>query len=156
MRGLLAVLALIAACAAIGCGGDDEEAESPAGGAQRSVEEAAVREALDAYGEAVVANDPEASCSAMTESAQEEAAHTVPGASTCESAYRTALNTIGAENREKLAGQLSDASFEVKVSGETAELTAPGKPGTKPLKMRKVGGDWKIDQNTLFFNRTEE
>ena len=149
-------LAVLAACAALGCGGDEDEAAAPGGSAEASSEEAAVYEGLTDYGDAVKANDPEAACGQLTESAQNESAETIPGASSCEDAHRTALGALGEANREKLAEQLAGADYEATVSGDTATLEFPRRPGAKPLRMRRVGGDWKVDQNTLFFNRTEE
>ncbi|HEX8745475.1 MAG TPA: hypothetical protein VF712_20290 [Thermoleophilaceae bacterium] len=148
----------MAACVACGCGGDDEEdAKAPGGGARGSAAEAAVFKGLTDYGEAVKANDPEAACGQLTESAQEEAAAVFPGTDSCESAHRQALGALGAEKREQLAEQLGGVkNYEVKISGATAAIEFPGRAGAKPVKMRRVGGDWKVDQNTLFFNREED
>jgi hypothetical protein len=150
------VALLAAACFVAGCGGDDDDGGGGggdgAGGA--SGDEAAVLEGLKTYGEAVRKNDVEAACDAMTESAQEEASSTIPGSADCEAAHRTALGAVGSDGREKLADQLVGGNFEAEVSGETAEVTAPGQTGgTRALKMRRVDGEWKIDQNTVFFNR---
>lgn len=149
-------LAVLAASAALGCGDDQDDARAPGGGAEVSSEEAAVYEALTGYGDAVKANDPKAACGQLTESARKEAAETIPGASSCEAAHRTALGALGEANREKLADQLAGADYEAKITGETATLEFPRRPGAKPLRMRRVGGDWKVDQNTLFFNRNED
>jgi hypothetical protein len=155
MRRFVAGWAVLAACAALGCG-DDDEAAAPGGSAEASSERAGVYEGLTAYGDAVKANDPEAACGQLTESARREAAETIPGASSCEDAHRTAFGALGEANRAKLAEQLAGAEYEAKISGDTATLEFPRRPEAKPLRMRRVGGEWKVDQNTLFFNRTEE
>jgi len=157
MRRLAGVLA-VAACVACGCGGGDgEDAKAPGAGATDAAAGATVFKGLTDYGEAVRANDPAAACGQLTESAREEAAATFPGARTCESSHRQAFAALGAENREKLAEQLGGVrDYEAKITGETATLEFPGRAGAKPVRMRRVGGDWKVDQNTLFFNRDEE
>ena len=146
----IAVLLAVAAVAA-GCGGSDNKPVN-APPATESGDEGAVRQALTAYAQAVAANDPAAACEHMTQSAQDAAEAAVADASSCEDAHRTVLTALGS-NREGLADQLSGVDFDVKIEGETAELSSDKSP--KPLKMRREGGDWKLDQNTLRFNRNE-
>ena len=156
MRRLGVGLAAIACCAALGCGGDDDDnggggnGNGGSGGSPAS-EETEVRAGLTAYADAIADNDPAAACSHMTESAAEEAKDEVPGSDSCEDSHKTILGVIG-DKRGDLAKQLADVDFEVDISGDTAELTAPNKPGASALKMRKEGGEWKVDQNTLTFN----
>ena len=155
MRRFGAGLAVLACFAALGCGGDDDDngggnGSGGSGGASSS-EETEVRAGLTAYAEAIADNDPEAACTHMTESAAEDAKDEVPGSDSCEDSHKTILGVIGAR-RGDLAKQLADVDFEVEISGDSAELTAPDKPGAEALKMRKEGGEWKVDQNTLTFN----
>ncbi len=137
---------------AIGCGGDD-------GGSKRSDGDtgsgakAQMRATLRAWGDAVVDNDPEEACSHLTKSAQQKAAGTFPGTRTCAEAHRQALAAIGEDGRRKLREQLADVDFTAKVSGDTAVLRATGRPGAPPLRMRREGGEWKIDQSTVFYNK---
>ena len=155
MRRLVAVVAVAACFAAFGCGDDDDGGNGGNGGGSdggsASSEEAEVRAGLTAYAKAIEDNDPAAACEHMTSNAQDDAADTVPGSSSCEDSHRTILGVIG-DKRGDLADQLADVEFEVKIDGDKAELTAPARPGSDALKMRKVGGEWKLDQNTLKFN----
>lgn len=150
-------LAVLACCAALGCGGDDDDNGGGGGngnggsGAASASEETEVRAALTAYAEAIADNDPEAACSHMTRSAADDAKDEVPGSGSCEDSHKTILGVIG-EKRGDLAKQLAGVDFKVEISGDTAELTAPSRPGSDALKMRKEGGEWKLDQNTLTFN----
>lgn len=143
---------LVAACIAVGCGGSkDKPVNAPSETA--SGEEGAAKQALTNYAQAVADNDPATACEHMTEKAQEDAKEAVPDSSDCEDAHRTILTGLGA-NRESLADQLAGVEFEVKIEGETAELSAPDRPG-QPLKMRRERGDWKLDQNTLRYNPSQ-
>jgi hypothetical protein len=142
---------LAAACLVAGCGGGDEKVNAPSETA--SGDEGEAKQAMTNYAAAVSANDPAAACEHMTEFAKTEAEEAVPNSSSCEDAHRTVLSALGSR-REELADQLSAVEFEVKVEGETAELTAPDRP-SRPLKMRREGGKWKLDQNTLTFNRNQ-
>ena len=158
MRARLLVAAFLAALALGGCGGDDGGGGDGGGGSAgggAGAEHAAIREALDGYAEAVVANDEDAACAHLSARAREQAAATIPGAESCEEAHRTTLSAIGADNRDKLAEQIADVNLEIEVSGPTATI-ATGRSGSRPLRMRREGGRWKIDQNTLFANRAEE
>jgi hypothetical protein len=156
MRRFGAVLTAVACFAAFGCGDDDDNGGGGGGGGNgggSSAEETEVREALTAYARAIADNDPAEACTHMTESAAEDAKEEVPGSDSCEDSHRTILAAIG-DKRGDLADQLADVDFEVAIEGDTAELTAPSKPGADALKMRKEGGEWKLDQNTLTFNPT--
>ena len=155
MRRFGVVLAVAACCAALGCGGDDDDNGSGSNGGlsggSSSSEEAAVKAGLTAYAEAIKDNDPAEACEHMTSNAQDDAADTVPGSTTCERAHRTILGVVGAK-RGELAEQLAEVEFEIEIDDDKAVLTAPGRAGSKPLNMRKVGDEWKLDQNTLTFN----
>jgi FAD/FMN-containing dehydrogenase len=141
---------LAAVCLIAGCGGDDDGGgDSGGGGSTGSTEEAEVRQALVDYADALGANDPAAACEQLTEKAQAEAAETIPGASSCESGHRIVLETVG-ERREDVAKQLEEVGLEVEVDGDTAEMSSSKAPGKK-IKMRREGGEWKVDQNTLTF-----
>ena len=150
-RRFLTVLATAAACAAVGCGGDDEDGGGGGGngGGSGASEEAAVKQGLTDYAKAIEDNDPAAACDGMTEKAQEDAKETVPGSDDCESAHRVVLTAVG-EKRGDLSSQLDGADFTVTIDGDTAEMTSPKAPG-RPLKMRRVDGEWKLDQNTLTY-----
>jgi hypothetical protein len=153
---------MLVCLAASGCGGDDEDggggSPRPAGGGSPgAVSKEAVFAGLREYGEAVEANDPAAACDKLTPEAQDEAAQTFPDSDSCEDAHRRALRALGEANRERLAEQLAGVTdYEAKVSGNNATLTFPRRPEAKPLRMKQVDGDWKVDQNPLFFNRQEE
>jgi hypothetical protein len=150
LRNLAVVLA--AACLAAGCGGSENKPpDAPSETA--SGDEGEARQALTNYAAAVSANDPATACGHMTEFAQKQAEEAVPDSSSCEDAHRTVLTALGSR-REELADQLSAVEFEVKLDGDKAELTSPKAPG-RPLKMRREGGEWKLDQNTLTFNRRQ-
>jgi hypothetical protein len=148
-------MAVVASVAAIGCGGGSSSSSSSSsqsdGTADESAEQAAVRDALNAYATAVVKNDAKTACSLLTANAQHQAAQTVPGASTCERAHQTAFGSIGQDKRQQFADQIKGADFDVKVTGTTAILTSD--KSDKPLRMRKVGGAWRIDYNTVSFNK---
>ena len=155
MRGLGAVIVCCLALAA--CGGDDDgggDGDRSGSGPDPKEE---VFQGLKEYGDAVRSNDPVAACDKLTEEAQEEAAQTFPGTDDCEDAHRQVFKALGSFKRNELAEQLGGVTdYEAKVSGNNATLTFPGRPGAKPLKMRRVGGDWKVAQNTLFVNRDED
>jgi hypothetical protein len=140
-----AVLAL--AVAAGGCGGDDKGAGSSSGG-----EAAAVEKALKDYAAALVGGDEAKACDLLTPTAQKDAAAEVPGAGSCQKAHQTVINALGVAKRRQFARALAGVDLEVDVSGDTAAISSPGSPGGKTLKMRRVGGQWKLDQNTLFYN----
>ena len=155
--------AVAACCLALSaCGGDDDggggdSKSNGGGGGSASVSKEDVFQGLEDYGDAVKANDPVAACDKLTAEAQQEAAQTFPGTDDCEDAHRRAFAALGPDNRARLAEQLGGVTnYEAKVSGNNATLTFPGRAGAKPLKMRRVDGDWKVAQNTLFFNRDEE
>lgn len=155
MRRKRIALVLAAACLAAGCGGDDDDGGGDKnGGGETSAagDEADVRQALTDYADAVADNDPAAACELMTTKAQEEAKDEVPGSSDCEGAHKTVLAALGS-GRDGLAKQLAGVDFDVKIDGETAELTSARNRGD-PLKMKREDGDWKLDQNTLTFNPT--
>lgn len=141
---------LAALCLVAGCGGDDDGGgDSGGGGSTGSGQEAEVRQALLDYADALAADDPDAACGHLSEKAQDEAAEEIPGASSCESGHRIVLETVG-ERRGEMAKQLEDAGLEVEIDGDTAEMSSPKAPGKK-IKMRREGGEWKIDQNTLTY-----
>lgn len=145
---MLVVLVLAAASLVAGCGGSkNKPPNSPSETA--TGDEGAAKQALTDYAQAVASNDPDAACSHMTESAQKAAQEAVPDSSSCEDAHRTVLGALGTR-REELADQLSAVEFDVKLDGDRAELTSPKAPN-RPLRMRREGGDWKLDQNTLTF-----
>lgn len=149
-RRSIALLLAVAAVAA-GCGGSDNKPPD-APPSTESGDEGKARQALTEYAQAVADNDPAAACDHMTQSAQDAAEAEVPDASSCEDAHRTILTALGS-NREGLADQLSGVDFDVKIEGERAELTS--EKSSEPLRMRREGGDWKLDQNTLTYNRNE-
>ena len=157
---ILRLGAVLACCLAFAACGDDGDGggggDSGRNGSGQAPKEQ-VFQGLRDYGEAVRANDPAAACDKLTEEAQGEAAQTFPGADDCEDAHRQAFAALGPLKRNELAEQLGGVTnYEAEVSGNNATLTFPGRPGAKPLKMRRVGGDWKVAQNTLFFNRDED
>ena len=151
MRRRNLALVLAAASLATGCGGSDNKPpDAPPATAEG--DEGAVKQALTDYAQAVADNDPARACEHMTQTAQETARAEVPEASSCEDAHRAILTALGS-NREGLADQLSGVDFDVKVDGEAAELSSDKSP--QPLRMRREGGKWKLDQNTLTYNRNE-
>ena len=155
MRRFMTTLAVAAALAAAGCGDDDDGGGDGGGsggdgGSEVADDQGAVREGLTAYAEAFSANDAAAACEQMTETAQEASADEIPGSDDCEDAHRTVLRTLGAAKRDQFAEQFGKTRFDAKIDGETAELTSPRAPD-KPIEMRLDGGEWKLDENLLFF-----
>ena len=142
------VLAVAAASIAIGCGGDQDGGDGR--GARASNDERAVRDTFESWAKAVSTDDGKTACSLMTESAQEEASDTVPGAGSCERAHEIILRGIKEEDKAKLAERAADANLKISVDGDHARITADS--GGKGTNVRKVGGKWLIDQNTLTFN----
>jgi hypothetical protein len=142
------ILAVLAASVAIGCGGGDDGGDG--GGGPANSDEAAIRDTFESWAKAVSTDDGKTACSLMTERAQEEASDTVPGAGSCERAHEIVLRGIKDEDKEKLAERAGDANLKISVDGDRARVT--GKPGDKGTSMRKVGGKWLIDQNTVTFN----
>lgn len=155
MRRFVTVLGLAAVLALAGCGGDDDGGGSDGGGSgsgdggSAAAEEKAARAAVDDYIAALVDRDPKAACAMQTEEAQRDAAEEVPGASSCESAHEAILETLGPRVNE-LEGALAKALSEVEVSGDTAELKSPKEPD-KVLKLRRVGGEWKLDDKVVTY-----
>ena len=154
VRATFAVVAVL--CLAAGCGGDDDDDGNGGGGSGATEaagsDEAAIRQSLVDYGEALVDRDEEKACGFMTESAQEGAQEEVPNADSCAQAHERVMGILGDDKRQQFADALAKAELKIEVSGDTAELTAPNNPDGQKLKMRRVDGRWKIDQNTLFFN----
>jgi hypothetical protein len=146
---VLSAACLVATCLAVGCGGGGEKVNAPNETAEG--DEGAAKQALTNYAAAIAANDPATACGHMTKTAQQAAEEAVPNSSSCEDAHRTVLAALGTR-REELADQLTGDDFAVKIDGDTAELTSDESPG-KALRLRREGGDWKLDQNTLTFRR---
>lgn len=153
MRRYVTVFGLVAVLAVAGCGGDDDGGGSGggsgSGGEAAAGEEKAARGAVEKYIAALVDRDEEAACAMQTEEAQEAAADEVPGASSCERAHEIILGVLGSRVSE-LEEQLEKALPKVEVSGDTAKLTSPKEPG-KELKLRRVDGQWKIDDKVLTY-----
>ena len=150
MRFRNAAAVLAAGCLLAGCGGGDEKVNAPSETA--SGDEGEAKQALTNYAAAIAANDPGTACGHITTTAQQAAEEAVPDSTSCEDAHQTILSAFGSR-REELADQLSAVEFDAKIDGETTELTSPRAPG-RPLKMRREGGKWKLDQNTLTFNKS--
>jgi hypothetical protein len=145
---LATCVALALAVAVAGCGGDDKGGGGPSSGS----EAAAVEKALKDYAAALVGGDEAQACDLLTADAQKDAAAEVPGSGSCEKAHKTVIDALGVAKRRQFAKALAGVDLEVDLSGDTAEISSPGSPGGKTLKMRRVGGRWKLDQNTLFYN----
>jgi hypothetical protein len=152
------IAALLAAgCLALaGCGDDDDGGSGggsggggSGGGGSGGGEEAAVQQGLTDYATAFGEGDAAAACDHMTEDAQNDAEDVIPGATDCESAHEFVLNAVG-DKRSDLKDQLAGVDFEVEINGETATMTSPKAPDKK-IRMEKVGGEWKLDQNTLTY-----
>jgi hypothetical protein len=146
---LVTCAALALAVAAAGCGGDDK---GDGGGSSSGGEAAAVEKALKDYAAALVGGDEAKACDLLTPTAQKDAAAEVPGAGSCVKAHATVIEALGVAKRRQFARALAGVDLKADVSGDTAEISSPGSPGGKTLKMRRVGGQWKLDQNTLFYN----
>ena len=146
-RSALAALLAAGCLLFAGCGDDDDGGDGGGGGS--GGDETAVQQGLTDYAEAFGAGDAAAACEGMTDTAQKEAEDTIPGASDCESAHEFVLNAVG-DKKGDLADQLDGVNFEVEIDGENATMTSPKAPDKK-IKMRRVGDEWKLDQNTLTY-----
>jgi hypothetical protein len=151
MRRVVAVLAVAACAGAVGCGDDDGDDGGGGGGSggSASTEEAEVRGTMKELAQGMADGDAEAVCDLLTESAQEEAANTIPGTSTCEEAHEYVFRVAGPEKRRGVLEQFEEAKYDVEVSGDTAKVTPLKSP--EGARLRKVGGRWKIDQNTVTY-----
>jgi SnoaL-like domain len=126
-----ASLAMVAACAlaGAGCGESDEEQ---------------VEDTVKAYMSAVADGDGEEACEQLTERGRREIAEgltEVTGGEGCAGAFES----LHARAGERALRRLRNAEVtSVTVDGDTATLRIEDAP--HPPKLRKIDGEWKIDE----------
>jgi ketosteroid isomerase-like protein len=154
MRRATAVGLAAAVLAVAGCGGDDDGGNGGGGnggGPSASADEAAVRQALEDFFQALADKEAEKACSFLSADAKEKAAATVPGTDTCEEGTERILDLVDSRQRESLPEQLEDTKVVVEVDGDEAEVLFPERPDAQPVPAVREGGVWKIDHNPLTF-----
>jgi hypothetical protein len=147
-RGVWITWPMALAIALAGCGGDDGDGSSGSGSTadQRAVVDVAV-----AYTKAITADrDAKAACALMTEEAQEEAGRAVPGASSCERAHDVVLS-VAKNDTEDAPGEMRRAKKKVTIDGDEATLVFTDLAQDKVIHFRRLGGEWKLDDNLVTF-----